>query len=313
MSRQTVVLVALAAVLVGAFYFSTLEKKDEFKIWKQKFGVEYSESEDLYRNLIFQQNVDIINAHNSKQDRTYDMGLNQFSGMTDDEFAKTMLTPKPYNPEWENADVTIRADNSEIDWTTKGAVSPIKNQGNCGSCWAFSAVATLESLSLMQSGGNGNAILSEQQLVDCSSKYGNQGCNGGFNYKGLAYVKDNGISFESEYPYTAKTQTCHKTGGSFKIGNVVTAKGCPGIQTAVLSRPIGVSADATNWSRYASGVFNNCATKLNHDITLVGYNAESWKIKNSWGATWGEKGFIRLAMGNTCGVCIDLSPWPTAA
>ena len=152
-------------------------------------------------------------------------------------------------------------------------------------------------------------FFSEQQLVDCSKSYGNQGCNGGFNYKGLAYVKDKGITSEAAYPYVAKTQTCHTDGGSFKIASVPTAKGCTGIQTAVASRPIGVSADATNWSKYSSGIFSGCGTSLNHDIMLVGYTDTYWKIKNSWGTGWGEKGFIRLAPGNTCGVCIDLSPW----
>lgn len=151
--------------------------------------------------------------------------------------------------------------------------------------------------------------LSEQQLVDCSKKYGNEGCNGGFNYQGLAYVKDKGIASESEYPYTARTQACKIDGGSFKISKVNTVTGCTNIATAIQSRPIGVSADATNWSRYSSGIFNNCKTSLNHDILLVGLTSTYYKIKNSWGNSWGENGFIRLAPGNTCGVCIDKSPW----
>lgn len=123
------------------------------------------------------------------------MGINQFSGMTDEEFAKTMLTPKPYNPEWEKVDLTLKiTDDVIIDWTTKGAVSPVKNQGNCGSCWAFSATGQSESAALMK----GKVYsLSEQQLVDCSSKYGNQGCNGGYNNKAMEYIKDNGIANET--------------------------------------------------------------------------------------------------------------------
>ena len=145
--------------------------------------------------------------------------------------------------------------------------------------------------------------------MDCSGKYGNEGCNGGFNYQGLNYVKANGITTESAYPYTAKTQTCKTTGGSFKISGVTTIKGCTNLQTAIQSHPVGVSADATNWSRYSSGIFSNCGRNLNHDILLVGYTSTYWKIKNSWGTSWGEQGFIRLAPGNTCGVCDDLSPW----
>ena len=196
--------------------------------------------------------------------------------------------------------------NADVDWRDKGAVSPVKNQGNCGSCWAFSAVGIMESWSLMK----GKSVnLSEQQLVDCSRKYGNQGCNGGFNYQGLAYVKDHGITSTSSYPYVAHNQGCKVDGGDFKITRVPSSKGCSGIASAILSRPIGVSADATNWSRYSSGIFNNCQRNLNHDILLVGINSSNYIIKNSWGATWGEKGFIRLAPGNTCGVCDDKSPW----
>jgi len=171
-----------------------------------------------------------------------------------------------------------------IDWQIKGMVSPVKNQGNCGSCWAFSAVATLESFSLMK----GKAVnLSEQQLVDCSKKYGNEGCNGGFNYQGLAYVKDHGIATGADYPYVAKTQGCKVDGGAFKISGVSIAKGCPGVLTALASRPLGVSVDATNWSHYASGIFNNCKASLNHDVFLVGASDTFWRIKNSWGTSWG--------------------------
>jgi cathepsin L len=120
-------------------------------------------------------------------------------------------------------------------------VSPVKNQGQCGSCWAFSAVGVLESFSLMKSQ---SVNLSEQQLVDCSKKYGNQGCNGGYNFQGLAYVKDNGITDTKAYPYTAKTQTCHTEGGAFKITSVFTVKGCNALANSVMARPTGVSVDA---------------------------------------------------------------------
>jgi C1A family cysteine protease len=120
--------------------------------------------------------------------------VNQFTVLTDNEFAMTYLNPKIYNPEWLESDLFMPPVNADIDWTTKGAVSPVKNQGNCGSCWAFSAVGSLESYSLLK----GKSVsLSEQQLVDCSHKYGNDGCNGGYNYQGLAYVKDKGIAATS--------------------------------------------------------------------------------------------------------------------
>ena len=125
----------------------------------------------------------------------------------------------------------------------------------------------------------------------------------------MAYVKDHGITTTSAYPYVAKTQACKVDGGSFKIASVPSAKGCTGVADAIQGRPIGVSADATNWSRYGSGIFSNCGRNLNHDILLVGYSSTFYKIKNSWGSSWGENGFIRLAPGNTCGICDDKSPW----
>lgn len=204
-----------------------------------------------------------------------------------------------------NYDVDIPAINADIDWVAKGKVSPIKDQGNCGSCWAFSATGVLESWSLIK----GTSVsLSEQQLVDCSRKYGNQGCNGGFNYQGLAYVKDHGITYTSKYPYVAHNQGCKMDGGDFKITKVNTVKGCTALASDLQNHPVGVSVDATNWSKYASGIFKNCGRQLDHDVLLVGINSESYKIKNSWSKSWGEQGFIRLALGNTCGICDDKSP-----
>jgi len=148
-----------------------------------------------------------------------------------------------------------------------------------------------------------SAILSEQQLVDCSGSYGNQGCNGGWPSAALKYVKDKGIATSSSYPYTAKTGTCKTQGGSFKISSIGSAKGCSALQNGINSRPISVCVDASNWSKYSSGVFTNCSTKINHAVLLVGVAGGNWKIKNSWGTSWGERGYIRLGSGNTCGVC----------
>lgn len=300
-------LILSALLLAGGVLFTKVNDESEYVEWKEKYGHTFSESEDAYRRFVFDLNMGKIKEHNADASQTYQMGVNQFTAYTEKEFVSLFLNPRPYNPDWQHEDLEPVPINSDIDWTTKGAVSPVKNQGNCGSCWAFSAIATLESKSLMN-GGSG--IFSEQQLVDCSKKYGNEGCNGGFNYRGLAYVKDHGITTSSSYPYTAKTGSCRMDGGSYKISNVDTTKGCSGIASAVQSRPIGVSVDATKWSNYKSGIFNNCSTNLNHDVLLVGETSSYHKIKNSWSTSWGENGFIRLAPGNTCGICQDKSPWP---
>lgn len=232
------------------------------------------------------------------------MGINQFTAMTDEEFVRIYLDPKPNLPHPVfDEDVPIVGD---IDWTTQGKVSRVKNQASCGSCWAFSATGVMESFALFK---NQNVDLSEQQLVDCSSSYGNQGCNGGWPNKALQYVIDHGLSTQSEYPYVAVTQACKKTGGNFRISGQRSASGCTGLQSSLNQTPISVTVDASNWSRYSSGVFSNCAASINHAVLLVGISNGVWKIKNSWGGSWGESGYIRLAAGNTCGLCQYAGCW----
>jgi len=189
----------------------------------------------------------------------------------------------------------------DVDWTSQGAVTPVKNQGQCGSCWAFSATGGLEGLSKIAYGTLQS--FSEQQLVDCSGSYGNQACNGGLMDNAFKYVKDHGIVTEDQYPYKAVKQACSKNEGPFKISGFTDITNCNDLANAITGRPVSVAVDATNWSRYTSGVFNNCATRLNHGVTLVGVTDQYWRIKNSWATSWGEQGFIRLARGNTCGVC----------
>ncbi len=127
----------------------------------------------------------------------------------------------------------------------------------------------------------------------------------------LKYIVDKGLVMESDYPYVAKLQTCKNSTGSFKISSYVTVpKNCSSLTTAIEVQPIAVTVDATNWSRYSSGVFNNCSTAINHAVLLVGVVSNNWKIKNSWGTSWGESGYIRLSTGNTCGVCLYSSVYP---
>ena len=117
------------------------------------------------------------------------------------------------------------------------------------------------------------------------------------------FVKASGIVHEDEYPYVTKGQTCKTKTGPFKISGYKDIKNCNDLASELVGRPISVAVDATNWSTYKSGVFSNCKTSLNHGVLLVGLTDQSWTVKNSWGASWGEKGFIRLARGNTCGIC----------
>lgn len=124
------------------------------------------------------------------------------------------------------------------------------------------------------------------------------------------YVIKSGICHESEYEYKAVKQACKKTGGDFKIKGYKDIKNCNDLANGLSGRPISVAVDATNWSTYKSGVFSNCKTALNHGVLLVGLTDQYWHVKNSWGTTWGESGYVRLARGNTCGICNSAS-YPT--
>lgn len=117
------------------------------------------------------------------------------------------------------------------------------------------------------------------------------------------YVIEHGIVEESAYPYKAVKQTCAQDSGDFKISGFTDVKSCTDLASAITAHPVSIAVDATNWSRYSSGVFDNCSTRLNHGVLLIGTVDGSWHVKNSWGSSWGEKGFIRLATGNTCGLC----------
>jgi C1A family cysteine protease len=298
--RKELLVASLVAVAVLAAYYSSNEgKADAFEEWKGKFGVSWAPEEEAYRRLIFEKNIIEIEAHNAESSHTYKKGINQFTIYTQEEFVNTFLTPMPMVgvPSVDNT----FAPSNDIDWSTQGKVSGVKNQGQCGSCWAFSATGVIESSFLVH--GKGAVSASEQQLVDCSRPQGNQGCNGGWPSNALKYVAAYGIASESQYAYTGKDGTCRTQGGSIKIANQKSFSGCAGLTSGINSEPISVTVDATNWSAYRSGIFSNCAASINHAVLLVGVVGGAWKIKNSWGTTWGEQGYVRLNGGNTCGLC----------
>jgi len=213
-------------------------------------------------------------------------------------------------------EMTWKAAPASVDWRTSGKVSAIKDQGQCGSCWAFSTTGSLESASAIF--GKGLLSLSEQQLVDCSTSFGNQGCNGGLMDNAFEYVIANGITTEAAYPYKAVDQTCATDGGDFKISkytNVkkpsILKKTCPDLVNAVALQPVSVGVDAEQWQFYSGGIFSDCQKTLDHGVLAVGYDTDTnWIVKNSWGVSWGEQGFIRLKKGNTCCIC-NTASYPT--
>ena len=299
--KQLAVLIAFIGAAALLLSQQQGSKVSHFEAWKARHGVEYaSQFENAYRERVFLENFAKIQAHNSQNDQTYEQGLNQFSAMTQEEFAQTYLTlqvPKEYqNIEAHEEHLKV----GDCDWVAKGYVTPVKNQGQCGSCWAFSTTGGLEGLAASQ--GKLQSF-SESQLVDCSGSYGNQACNGGLMTSALKYVKDHGIVHEDEYPYKAVKQTCKMNEGPYKVAGYTEVKNCNDLGNAIQGKVVSVAVDASNWSPYKSGVFSNCRTSLNHGVTLVGVKDGNWWVKNSWGGSWGENGFIRLAAGNTCGIC----------
>jgi len=307
----------LIAAIIAATYVMLPQPKHsparaEFEKFKETFDKQYSKSEEIYRFTIFQVNLKKIEQHNADNTQTYKMDVNQFTDMTQEEFVEKILTkmndlktlqPKIFIEE------TYEPVPNGVDWRTQGVVSPIKNQGSCGSCWSFSTTGLLESTYKLKKGTLPS--FSEQQLVDCCGKKGFQcqGCNGAWPEWALNYVNSAGIVSESSYPYKGVEGACQPTTGQ-KILNpskpwtMVAAGNTGALKSTVAAGPVSICVDASNWSAYKSGVFSNCGTtNLNHAVLLVGYNdSDQWFVKNSWGTSWGSAGYITLAAGNTCGL-----------
>jgi len=311
MDSKTLALI-ITLVLAANMTMNT-SQTSSWESFKSTHGKTYSsEEEHSLRQAIFMVNEAMINAHNADNTQTYKMGINKFTDLTQEEFKSIYLGYKSSGKR------TVAVDDSttmvgDVDWVSQGAVQSVKDQGQCGSCWAFSAVASAESAKFLSTGVIGN--FSEQQLVSCD--YNDSGCNGGLMDTAFEYFIGAGICTESSYPYTSGSgssgscQSSSCTKDSFTISNYVDVSGTSNLQSACNSRPVSVAVDANNWSYYSSGIFSNCGSSLDHGVLLAGYNSSYWLIKNSWGSSWGESGYIRLAPGNTCGLANEPS-YPTA-
>jgi C1A family cysteine protease len=207
-----------------------------------------------------------------------------------------------------------------VDWRTSGAVTPVKNQGQCGSCWAFSATGAMEGAYQIK---NSKLVsFSEQQLVDCSTAQGNQGCNGGLMDGAFTYAEATAIDTEASYPYTGKDGTCHASPGVATLASFadVTPKSPGALAQAAAAGPVAIAIDASGiaFQLYHKGIMKRfCGTSLDHGVLLVGYGTESgtdyWIVKNSWGGSWGEKGYFRILRSmdkeGEAGVCgLQLQP-----
>jgi len=294
-----------------------------WEAWKVSQGKTYENpAEEAYRFTVFQQNYETVMNTNA-ENLGYTLALNKFADLTSEEFKGLYCgyVPSDAPKNYENIEIPLTLPTS-VNWTAAGAVTPVKNQGQCGSCWSFSASGALEGLNAI---ANGNLTsFSEQQLMDCSRKYGNKGCQGGLMDDAFEYVQAQGIETEAAYPYKAKDSLlCHYKAADvvFRItGHTdVTPNSEQALMAAVAQQPvsIAVEADQAAWQLYNGGVVTaNCGTALDHGVLAVGYGATGgvnfWNVKNSWGPEWGMAGYILIqrSSADLCGVLMQPS-YPT--
>jgi len=272
------------------------------------------------RFSVFKDNLNYIREQNALN-LSYTLGLNEFADLTNLEFMNLYagLMEQPAGIPRSEHVVGGKAPLASVDWRSQGAVTPIKNQGQCGSCWAFSTTGAVEGAYKIKSGTL--VSLSEQQLVDCAGSSGNQGCNGGFMDYAFEWIMKNGICAEKDYPYTGRDGTCKKTCKPVtKIGGYkdVTAGSDSSLLDAVTTTTVSVAieADQSAFQFYRSGIFTAaCGRQLDHGVLAVGYGTQGsqdyWIVKNSWGASWGEQGYIRMIRNkDQCGIA-DAASYPT--
>jgi len=324
--RLTIVALLVAGLVAGVVATNPTEEQYQwlFTKWIQQHQKQYEHDDFFFRFTVWKNNFDAINEFNSNGNASYTLGINHLGDLTSAEFKQYYLGYKPISRSYirsqNEAPVSDRVDlPTSVDWRLKNAVTPVKDQGQCGSCWAFSTTGSLEGAFAIKTGTL--TSLSEQELVDCSDSYGNEGCNGGLMDEAFEYVIANGLCTEASYPYTAADGTCKsKCTSAIDKGDLSSYKDLPQdesqFMTAVAQQPVSIAieADSMGFQFYLSGVFDNsgCGTNLDHGVLIVGYGTDSgkdyWIVKNSWGGSWGEKGYIRMVRNkNECGLTLSAS------
>ncbi len=287
--------------------------------YKQDWSKQFSSSaEEAHHFQSFVENLRVIDQRNMierKNNGTAIHGLTQFSDLSQEEFAARYLKADPSQRSGDRlvADITGEPDTTAalVDWSGK-LTTPVKNQGYCGSCWAFSATEQIESDTIRTLGVS--YILSPEQITQCDTT--SHGCNGGWTENAYKYVtKAGGIETEQAYPYTSFSGTTGKCAvvaskEVIAVKSYATVVGESKMATYMQGTgPLSVCLDASSWNSYNSGIMKTCGKSVDHCVQAVGVDATStgyWKVRNSWGTGWGESGYIRLAYGaNTCNIAND--------
>lgn len=327
MTVEAAIIFAVLSVVVAPSPFN----EDYDQAWEQfkvKFQKKYDATEEGARRLIFEKSARKVAKHNLEADlgiHDYTLGFNHFSDQTPEEQQKTMgcfihVSKRQNTTKWFIPPTDFELPKF-VDWREKGYVTPVKDQKQCGSCWAFSTTGSLEGQHKAKTGKL--VSLSEQNLVDCS-KNGNEGCDGGEPDQAFEYVKKNkGIDTEDSYPYEGTDDRCRfkrSFVGAKCSGYVDIPEGNEtALQAAVATvGPISVAIDASSekFQMYSGGIYNDhscTTTDLDHAVLVVGYGSKKdkdyWIVKNSWGTNWGMEGYILMSRNkdNQCGIASQAS------
>ncbi|XP_073128773.1 senescence-specific cysteine protease SAG39-like [Henckelia pumila] len=296
--------------------------------WMKQHGRVYNdEVEKAKRFKIFKHNVHFIESFNLNETKSYKLAVNEFADLSNEEFRasrggyRRSSPHKTFSTNFRHENVT--AIPASLDWRKKRAVTAVKNQFTCGSCWAFSAVAATEGINGIKTGKL--VSLSEQEIMDCDFNKMNQGCRGGYINEAFKFIIHQGLSTEANYPYKGEKGKCNSKKESSRVAKVtgfenVRFKDESALLKAVAKQPVSVAIDARGlaFQFFTGGIYTGeCGTDLDHGVTVVGYGKSKtgkkyWLVKNSWGTEWGEGGYVKFerdvrAKEGLCGIAMEAS------
>jgi len=292
---------------------------DRFLQHKNKYNKMYTTKQEMaYRYAVFAENMAKVEEHN-RTNSSFRMGENKFSDLKFEEFSAKYLSKEVLHNTLKTENEGVM-EKSHKDWVQEGKVSKVKDQQQCGSCWAFSTTGSLEAAYAIFK--NQSIDASEQELVDCSWDDGNQGCNGGLMSQGFDYIMDNDISAEADYQYAGVDGDCDVPEGKTKysVAKYSTLHPCDvtGLVAALDKQPVSVALEVqSDFQSYESGIYvpkhKNCGQGLNHGVLAAGYYTDVdvpyFVVKNSWGEDWGMDGYIHMAIGTGSGTCGIANAW----